>query len=284
MILITGATGTIGRTLVSNLLAGGAAVRAMTRDPERARPLLGSEVDLVRGDFADPPSLARALDGADALFLLTAPGPTLVDHDLAMMRAARESRLKRVVKMSAFGTEASPPLRVATWQQPGERAVMESGLAWTLLRPMGFASNVLAWSPALRSGSTIEISTGDGKQAIVDPRDVAAVAARALTSHEHEGKAYTLAGPELLGAHEQIAILERLLERRIATQDITLDVTAERMRAAGLPAALVDAFIEGYGYVREGRAAFLSDDIERVLGRAPRSFEEWARAHLSELA
>jgi uncharacterized protein YbjT (DUF2867 family) len=128
------------------------------------------------------------------------------------------------------------------------------------------------------------ISTGDGKQSIVDPRDVAAVAARVLTSEGHDGKAYTLTRPDLLSVREQIAILERLLGRRIETQDITLDVTAEQMRAAGLPAVLVAAFIEGYGFVREGRAAFRSDDVERVLGRAPRPFEEWARAHLSELA
>jgi uncharacterized protein YbjT (DUF2867 family) len=300
MILVTGATGTIGRALTSELRAQGVHVRAMTRDPERVTaspqpagpepgpepgpqpgPTPGPTIELVRGDFTDPASLARALDGVDTLFLLAPPGPSVAAHDIAMMDAARTARLKKVVKLSAFGAEAPQPLMAASWHQPGERAVMESGLAWTVLRPAAFASNALGWVPVMRAGGALEIATGAGKHACVDPRDVAAVAARALTSPAHDGKAYTLTGPEPLSAREQVAILGRILGHSIEIEEVTPEITGERMRVAGLPAAFVDAAIEGLRFVRDGRAAMQSDAVEKVLGRAPRAFEQWARDHVS---
>jgi uncharacterized protein YbjT (DUF2867 family) len=182
--------------------------------------------------------------------------------------------------MSAFGAEATPPLRAAGWHHPGERAVMDSGLAWTLLRPAGFASNALAWAPAVRSGGAVEIATGAGRHAVVDPRDVAAVAARALTSSDHDGKAYTLTGPEPLSTPEQVAILGRVLGRSIPVAEVTPEIVADRMRAGGVPDGFVAAVLEGLRFVREGKAAARTDAVEAVLGRAPRPFEAWVRDHV----
>ena len=156
---------------------------------------------------------------------------------------------------------------------------MGSGLAWTVLRPAGFASNALAWAPQIQAGAPIPVATGEGKHAVVDPRDVAAVAARALTSDAHDGRAYSLTGPEALSTPEQVAILRDVLGLPIAIEAITPTVAADRMRAVGVPGAFADAVLEGYTFVRDGLAAGRTDAVARVLGRAPRSFEAWAHDH-----
>ncbi|XXX72169.1 SDR family NAD(P)-dependent oxidoreductase [Sorangium sp. So ce134] len=278
MILITGATGTIGREVVRQLVERGAPIRAMTRDPARAAAF-GREVDVVRGDLEEPASLRAALDGVEALFMLSAPGPSIAAHDVAMVDAAKKGGVKRLVKLSAFGADLRS--RVGDWHRAGEHAARTSGLAWTLLRPVGFASNVLQWAAAIRAGGVVPIWTGDGRQGIVHPRDVAAVAVAALTSDRHDGRTYTLTGPELLSAHDQVAILERALGRSIETIDVPPDRVRDDMLAAGAARDFADAVFEGVSFLREGRAAALSDDVEAALGQKPLRFEAWARENLA---
>lgn len=279
MILVAGATGTIGRALIPQLLAARADVRVLTRDPARARALWGSDVEVACGDFTDAPSLARSLEGADRVFLLTAPGPTVADHDRAMAAAVVRSRVEQIVKLSAYGAEQED-LIASSWHRAGEEAVIATGRRFTLLRPAGFHSNALAWAPSVRAGAPIEVSTGTGKHAIVDPRDVAAVAARALTSNDHDGRAYTLTGPAGLDAHEQIAILAEALGRPIAAEDVTVEHATAKMRAAGAPEAFVAAVVQGLTFLRDGRASAPTDDVAAVLGRPPRPFAAWVRDHL----
>ncbi len=149
MILVTGATGTIGSDVVRQLAARGAKVRALTRDPAKARVPAGVEV--VRGDYGDPASLDAALSGATAVFLLRPPGPD-EGQDAALADAARTAGAERLVKLSAIGTGDPDSGPSAQWHLAGERAVRDSGLAWTVLRPSSFASNTLTWLQALRAG------------------------------------------------------------------------------------------------------------------------------------
>ncbi len=159
--------------------------------------------------------------------------------------------------------------------------MIATGRRFTLLRPAGFHSNVLAWAPNVRAGAPIEISTGTGKHAIVDPRDVAAVAARALTSNDHDGRAYTLTGPTGLDAHEQIAILAEALGRPIAAEDVTVEHATAKMRAAGAPGSVRrGGRQQGLTFLRDGRASAPTDDVAAVLGRPPRPFAAWVRDHL----
>jgi uncharacterized protein YbjT (DUF2867 family) len=282
MILITGGSGTIGQALLAELRTGHIAVRVLTRDVERARAKLGSDIELARADFADPRSLEQALHGVQAVFMVWAPGPFIADHDLAMVRAMKDSAVGRIVKLSSFGADRAPPLLVSSWHRRGEVVVMRSGLAWTILRPAGFASNTLGWAPNIRAGAAVPLSTGDGQQAIVDPRDIAAVARRALTTTEHTGQAYTLTGPALLSAPEQVATLGRALGRTIAIEEVTPDVAAERMRSRRLPEELIAAAREGSAALRAGVAAERSDDVARILGRPPRSFAAWVDDHIDQ--
>ncbi|RII13776.1 NAD(P)H azoreductase [Streptomyces sp. YIM 130001] len=277
MILVTGATGTIGSEVVRLLAARGEQVRALTRDPARAK--LPAGVDVVRGDFDDPVSLERAAAGATALFLLSAPGPSVSLHDRAMLAPARAAGTRRVVKLSAIGTDEPGGARVGAWHAPGEAAVQGSGMAWTLLRPSSFASNAVTWAGALRAGAPIPNLTGAGKQGVVDPRDVAAVAVEALTSAGHADRAYTLTGPELLSVPDQAVRLGDVLGRAVETVDVPLDVARQQLVDSGMDAAFADGVMDGSEFVRGGGGAVLTGEVEDVLGRPPGGFDAWVRDH-----
>ncbi|TCC10074.1 NAD(P)H-binding protein [Kribbella soli] len=268
MILITGATGTIGSELSRQLMARGVPVRRMTR---KSRP------GFVQSDFEDPISLRKAIDGADTVFLLSAPGPWVPDHDRALVAAAIDAEVHRIVKLSAIGStnEGLP----GNWHAAGERAVRESGLAWTILRPTGFASNVLRWLPAVRAGQPIPNQTGDGQHAFVDPADVAAVAAEALVSGAHDERIYTLTGPELLSVPDQVAVMSDLLGLTLQVVDVPLEIYAEQLRTAGLDEAVVSVALRGAELIRSGGERTLTNDVEQVVGRPARSFRDWVETH-----
>ncbi|MEV5507773.1 SDR family oxidoreductase [Streptomyces orinoci] len=274
MILITGATGTIGSQVVRQLIARGEPVRAMTRNPAAAR--LPDEVEVVAGDFGDTASLERAVHGATAVFALSGAGPEIPDHDRALIGAARAAGVRRVVKLSSIGMAGAEP---PPWHEAGERAARESGLGWTFLRPSAFASNALEWAPAIRAGEPAPNRFGSGRLGVVDPRDVAEVAVLALTSDRHQGRAYTLTGPELISAGEQAAVLSAELGRPVTLADIPLERLRQQMLAYRPDPAFVDQVMAGVEAVRDGRAEVFSDDLPRVLGRPATGFAEWARDH-----
>jgi uncharacterized protein YbjT (DUF2867 family) len=207
MILVTGATGTVGRHVLRLLAARSEPVRAMTREPSKVAAWPG--VEAVRADFDDPASLARAVAGVETVFLLTAPESPTPRHDLALLDALRATGVAKVVKLSAIGTgdRLDNGEFLGAWHLQAEQAVRASGLAWTVLRPTTFASNVRQWADAVNAGQPVPNLTGAGRQGIVDPRDVAAVAVEALTSDAHAGRTFTLTGPDLLSVPDQADLL-----------------------------------------------------------------------------
>ncbi|MFF1822455.1 NAD(P)H-binding protein [Kribbella sp. NPDC058245] len=276
MILISGATGTIGSELVRQLAARGVPVRAMTRDPGRMQPVAG--VDVVQGDFDDAESLRKATAGMAAVFLLSPPGGSAPEHDLAMLRAL--DGVRKVVKLSAIGLGGA----AAEWHQVGEAAVRESGVAWTLLRPTGFASNALRWLPALQAGQPIPNLTGSGTHAFVDPRDVAAVAAEALLSSDHDGQLYTLSGPEFLSVPDQVAQLSEVIGRELTVVDVPIEIAAEQLRASGVDELVVSTMVKGTKLIRSGAEKTITTDVQRVLGRPAGTFRGWLERHREAFA
>ncbi|GAA3856083.1 NAD(P)H-binding protein [Streptomyces sedi] len=281
MILITGATGTIGREVVRLLAARGESVRAATRAPARAAAVPAG-VEVVRADFDDPASWEAVAEGAHAVFMLSAPGPWLPRHDATLLAAARSAGVRKVVKLSAIGTGEAHGARVGDWHLPGEEAVRSSGLEWVVLRPSGFASNALGWADALRSGAPVPNPMGAGGQGVIDPGDVAEVAALALTSSGHHESVHTLTGPESLSVPDMAARLGRVLGRAVETIDLTPEEYRDGLVAAGLDPAFVEAAVDGARRVAEGGVADLTDDVERVLGRPPRTFAAWAHDHRAD--
>jgi uncharacterized protein YbjT (DUF2867 family) len=274
MILITGATGTIGTEVVRILAERGERVRAMTRNPESAS--LPAEV--VRGDFDDRDSLEGAVAGADAVFLL-APGPWIERHDLAMLEVVRSHGVGKVVKLSAIGTGEDSEIRVSGWHLRGEQALHAGEAAWTILRPSSFATNTLRWASVIRAGQPVPNLTGKGAQGVIDPRDVAEVAVAALTTPDHEGRTYTLTGPELLSTPDQVEILREVLGRPIEIADVPLDVAKEQMMAAGRDPEFAESVMRSTRFIAEGGNARLTGNVATVLGRPARTFATWANDH-----
>jgi uncharacterized protein YbjT (DUF2867 family) len=281
MILVTGASGTVGRHVVRLLLEQGHAVRAMTRSRTVTAPNLGAapNLDVVVADFDDAASLRHAVAGVRAVFLLTAPDTPSARHDRALVAAACSAPVRLIVKMSAIGADV-----VGAWHLEAEQAVRDSGLEWTVLRPSSFASNVLHWADPIRAGVPITNLTGDGAQGVIDPRDIAAVAAAALTGTGHAGRTYTLTGPELLSVPQQARQLAEIIGRPVRTADVPADVAREQLLGAGLTPLAVEAIIVGSAWARAGHNAVRTDAVERILGRPPTSFRTWAVQHRDRFA
>ncbi|MER5525810.1 NAD(P)H-binding protein [Streptomyces sp. NPDC002677] len=274
MILVTGATGTIGSDVVRQLAERGTKVRALTRDPAKARVPAGVEV--VRGDYGDPASLAAALAGATAAFLLRPPGPD-AGEDAALVAAARTAGVGRLVKLSAIATGDPASGPSAQWHVDGERAVRDSGLAWTVLQPSSFASNTLTWREALRAGQPVPNMTGDGASGVIDPRDIAEVAVRALLDAGHAGRTYVLTGPEAITVPGQATVLAEVLGRPVPTRDLSPEETRDFLRTAwGMDGPRAEGVLTGLAFVRAGGNALITEDVPEALGRPARTFRTWA--------
>lgn len=282
MILVTGATGTIGSDVVRQLVARGEKVRALTRDPAQAR--VPSGVETVAGHHRDRASAEAAMAGAEAAFLVGVFGPDDAEHDRGLVEAARAAGVRRIVKLSSIGT-GDPGLGVfATWHLPGEQAVRDSGLQWTVLRPSSFASNTLTWSAAVREGTPAPNMMGDGKQGVVDPRDVAEIAVAALLDPGHAGRTYTLTGPESLGAHGQAAVLGEVLGRPVPLHDFSPEERREQFLAAGLGETYADSLMAAARFIQEGGNDVVTEDVPKVLGRPARTYRQWAEDHRDAFA
>ena len=272
MILVTGATGNVGAELVRALAGCGEGVRALIRrDADRAT--LPAGVDAFVGDLNQPETLAGAVEGVGAIHLLSGyegMGRLLAD--------ARRARVERVVLQSSSAVPGGDTSNaVARYHILSERAVRDSGLAWTFLQPNSFMSNTLQWIPQLRAGDVVRAPFADVPVATIDPHDVAAVSARALTSSDLEGRSYRLSGPDSLLPADRVRMLGEVLGRELRFEGQS-DVEAREELLASMPAEYVDAF---FSFFADGKLdeSEVRDTVERVTGRRPRSFEQWANAH-----
>jgi uncharacterized protein YbjT (DUF2867 family) len=271
VILVTGATGNAGGGVVNGLLELGADVRGLVR-PGSERGLRDG-VQPAPGDLNDPDTIRLHLDGVTAVFLLS--GYDGIERSLASMR---EAGVERVVLLSSSAAPTGDlDNAVARYHILSERAVSESGLPWTFLQPNSLMSNAYRWLPQLKEGDVIRGPFGDVAISTIDPDDLGAVAARALTTNEHEGQTYRLSGPEALRPGEQVAILAKYAGRDLRFEAQDTDEARAEMEGQ-MPKEYVDAFFDFFvdGAVDE---TTVHPTVEQVIGRPPRSFEDWAEAH-----
>jgi uncharacterized protein YbjT (DUF2867 family) len=274
MILVTGATGTVGREVVGLLLAEGEKVRALSRDPSKAK--FDAKVEVVAGELGTPESLDKAVMGAESVFSLGL-GPQLGVWERNLAEAAEKAGVRHIVKLSVLGAGSGRRNAIIEWHEAGEKAIQDSGLPWTFVRPGSFMSNSLLWAPTIKTAGKVYSNFGDGKLPPIHPRDIAAVAVKALTLWGHDGEAYSVVGPELLSVADQVRILSEVVGRPIQHVPITDDAAREGMLKSGMPTKLVDSLVGVGEFVRSGGAAKLVPDAERVLGRKLHTFADWAR-------
>jgi uncharacterized protein YbjT (DUF2867 family) len=273
--LITGATGNIGGRVALHLLERGERPRVLVRDAEKARARFGDRVDVMVGDLADAASLSAALDGVDALLLVTT-GRDIEARDEAAAKAAKAAGVQRLVKLSSMDVQRKGGATVGAWHARGEAAIRASGIAFTFVQPAGFMSNALAWATSIRADGVVRASTGNGRVAMIHPDDIAAVATKALVTREHEGESLPITGPEALSYAEMTAKIGAAIGKPLTFQPISDAEAKERMLASGAPAPVCDALVSLWRAIREGTVAAVTENVDRALGRRPLSFDRWA--------
>jgi uncharacterized protein YbjT (DUF2867 family) len=279
LILVTGATGTVGREVVKQLVAAGHRVRALVRDPGKAAKL-GDGVEIVEGDLAKPATLDAAFSGVDRAFVLSPVAADLEMLEGNAFEAARRAGVKHVVKLSGVGVDGfMAGLPSGQWHAASEDRLRALGVAWTILRPGRFMSDTpFSWSSISERGILAE-PTGEGRQALIDPRDIAAVGVKALTTPGHEGKIYELTGPEALNGAEIARKIASAIGKPVNFVDVTADAAREALLSAGLPEPIAELVVQYCARVRAGRCARVTPTVAELLGRGPRGFS----AYLDEL-
>ncbi|TQM31896.1 SDR family oxidoreductase [Nocardia bhagyanarayanae] len=281
MIVVTGATGNIGSSLVPLLAASGAQVTAVSR---RAGSMaLPDGVRHVAADLADPASLSPALAGADALFLLIS-GEQLIagPEPEEVLGVVAEAGVRRVVFVSSVGTQTRPEAAGYDRLRAYENALRASSLEWTILRPGGFFSNTYAWVESVRGEQTVAAPFGSVGLPSVDPADIAAVAAAALREDGHAGRIYTLTGPALSTPREQAAALGAALGTEVRFVELSPAQAREGMLRF-MPESVVDHTLEILGSPTPDEL-LISPDIEKVLGRGAGTYAQWAERNRAVFA
>jgi uncharacterized protein YbjT (DUF2867 family) len=281
MILITGATGRVGGATVTHLLSNGLPVRALLRHPEKAAALSGLGVEPVFGDLAQPRSLKVALEGVTAALLVSPLDPHQVELQGNFIDAAKRAGRVHVVKISGLGTALNSPVRSGRWHAQTEKDLEDSGLPFTHLRPPFFMQNILRFAPTIRADGTFLGALNQGKVAMIDVGDLAAVAATALTTSGHAGKAYTLTGPEALSYEEVAEKLSIGLGKRVTYKNMPLEAMRERLLASGMPEWHVDVQVDFSAALGAGHASTVTNTVEAVTGKPPRTFEQFIREHVA---
>lgn len=276
MIVVTGATGNVGRPLTQALAEAGEQVTAVSRHAAA----VPDGVRHVSADLAEPQGLAPALEGAKALFLLLsgdlhAPEATPAD----IIDLAASNGVRRVVLLSSQGVATRPlgPSRIA--MSAVEGALRESGLDWAVLRPGGFASNALAWAESVRTQGMVAAPFGDVGVPVVDPADIAEVAAACLLDDRHSGGTFELTGPEVITPRQQAAVIAAALGSSVRFHELTREAAKAAMTRF-VPLELADDTLDIISAPNSAELR-ISSDVERVLGRAPRRFSDWVARNIA---
>jgi uncharacterized protein YbjT (DUF2867 family) len=277
--LVIGGTGTVGSQVVAQLSNSGARFRVMTRNPEDAR--LPRQVEVVRGDLTRPETLDACLDDVDTVFLVWVAPPAAVAPVLEMIA----KRAGRIVFLSA-------PLKTPhpLFQQPNpgrdlaakiESLIEASGLQWTFLRPGMFAANATAWwRPQIRAGNVVRWPYLEVPTAPIDPRDIAAVAVRALSEDSHVGAEYVMTGPESLSQRQQLSIIGKALGRTLQIEEISPE-EAQRELLTIMPAPVIEMLTNAWA-AASGQPALVTSTVEQITGTPARTFLDWARDHAAD--
>lgn len=281
-ILVTGATGNTGRAVVDALVERAAPVRAMVRaEADRSRVRAG--VDVVVGDFDETAAVAQALEGAEKAYLVTPSSERAEEQQTRFADLAAAAGIRHLVVLSQLGSVEDSPVRFLRYHAAVERHVRELGIGYTFLRPNLYFQGILTFAGSIAAEGRFFAPIGDATVSAVDVRDIAAVAAVALTEAGHEGATYTLTGPEAI-THAQIAAaLTAALGRTVTFIDVPPEAFADGIRGM-LPPWQVDGLLEDYAHYRRGEASAVSPAVAEITGAAPRGIGQFARDYAAAFA
>src|SRR5258708_985562 len=277
MILVTGATGLNGKELLRRLSARGIAVRALVRNPAKAETIAAlPHVEIVQGDMARPETLAAALHDIDRAMLISSSAPDMLDVQSNFIDAARTAGVRHVVKLSGIMPELHSAFRFARMHGEIEKRLEASGMAYTHLRAGEFMPAYFRQVPMIVGKGAMFLPMENARTASIDVGDIAEIAARVLTGSGHEGKTYPLTGPQALSMTEVATKLSAATGKTIRYVNVPPEDARKAQLAAGMPAYLADALFELVAERRNGKEAQVWADAEALLGRPPKSFDEFA--------
>ncbi len=277
-ILVTGGTGMIGSHVVQMLFERDVRARLLVRNPEKAAEAAEAGFEVFQGDLADPASLRRAVEGVGVVLLLSAPDERQRELHSNVIAAARDAGVRYMVRVSALGADENAPIFLARSHGESERELESSGMAYTHIRPHLFMQNFFGHVPTIHAYGCFYGCVRDGKMAMVDARDIAAVCVEALAGKGHEGKIYVLTGPEAFSMSEAAEILSKACGEPIRYVDLPPDQLERGMRDAGVPDWLAHDLTWLYSDVFAlGHGSEVTTAVADVTGRKPLRFTDFAR-------
>ena len=280
MILVTGANGTTGSEITRQLVAAGRPVRALLRNPAKAADLPKSGFDIALGSFEDIPSLDKAMQGVEAVFLASFEHPDQLALQANVIEAARRAGVRMVARLSASSADPQSPDPLVANHGKGDRQLAQSGLGHVFIRPQWFNQNFLTYCP----GGLIRLPAGEARLPFVDVRDIAAVTIKALSEPGHDRQGYVLTGPEALTHAEVAAILSEATGKRFVYEDMAPDAYRRQMIESGASEFYADLIINLFERMRRRGTVPVADDIRKVLRRPAIAFRQFAQDYAGEIA
>jgi uncharacterized protein YbjT (DUF2867 family) len=282
IVLVTGATGTTGSALLHLLEAKGVAVRAMLRRKGDVSRLGPTTATPVAADFDDADSLRAALSGVRSAYLVTPSSPEAEAQQVRFAEAAAEAGVGHLVKLSQFAADESSPVRFLRYHAAVERRIRDLGIGYTFLRPNLFFQGFLAFRTTIAKEGRLFAPIGDARVSAVDVRDIASVAAAALTEPGHLGQTYTITGPEAISHHDVARAISGAIGRDVRFVDVPPEAFAAALRGVGVPPWQADGLVEDYAHYARGEAAEVSLTVRDLTGEGPWDIAGFARDHARE--
>lgn len=280
-ILITGATGSVGTELAKTLAARGIPFRALVRSFENAATLAYLGAELAIGDLSHPQSIRNAMQGIERAFLLTNSSEQAEQLQINFVNAATETGVQHIVKLSQFAADIHSPVRFLRYHAVVEQKIKAAGIDYTFLRPNLYMQGFLGFREPITKQGKFFASVGDARISAVDIRDIAAVAAEALTKNNHVNKIYNITGPEALTHTEIAAHFSNAFGYKVNFINVSPQEMRHALLQVGFPVWQADGLLEDYAHYARGEASEISTAVKDVTGHAPRTFEAFARNYAS---
>ena len=279
-ILVTGATGTVGAYLVRELSKRGELTRAAVHSEAKALKIREANVELFEMDFSKAATVDAALKGIEKLYLLTPFAPGQYETVGYVVKKAKESGVRYIVRQSALGSQ-SEAIRLFKTHRDIERSIEASGMDYTILRPNAFMQNfVNFFADSVRRQGKIFFPLSKARVSYIDARDIAHAAAELLSGEikpSRSGKSYDLTGPSPMAVNDVAAMISKAIGKPVQYVDVSPEAARAGMKEAGMPEWAIEPLLELYAYQREGKGELVSTAVEDITGRRPIPFEEFIK-------